>query len=182
MLFMIKYRNLIGFFLCFLFPFAGTAQKIATISIDEVANSNFGYPVSLDLLPITDLPDSVLSLVDITSGEAVSVPFQLDNLNGRKLYWMISPNKNQSSRTFELWKKPDKKSEDNFLTLKTTESALVIMKNGTDLWQYNQGVAYPPEGVDEAYARSGFVHPMRTPEGNSLTRIQPPDHYHHYGL
>lgn len=182
MTFMIKNRNLIGLFLCFLFPFSGIAQKIATISLDEVVTSNFGYPVSLDLLPITDLPDSLLSLVDITSGEAVAVSFQIDNLNGRKIYWMISPIENQSSRTFELWKKPNKDIGVDFLSLKATESALVIMKNGTDLWQYNQGMAYPPDGADEAYARSGFVHPMRTPEGNSLTRIQPPDHYHHYGL
>src|SRR5690606_37263674 len=39
-----------------------------------------------------------------------------------------------------------------------------------------------PEGVDEIYSRSGFIHPLWTPEGEVLTRIQPPDHYHHYGI
>lgn len=39
-----------------------------------------------------------------------------------------------------------------------------------------------PEGVSQIYSRSGFVHPLNTVEGNMLSRIQPPDHYHHYGL
>ena len=40
----------------------------------------------------------------------------------------------------------------------------------------------PPEGVDSAYQRSGFIHPLWSPGGEVLTRIQPPDHYHHYGI
>ena len=39
-----------------------------------------------------------------------------------------------------------------------------------------------PEGVSQIYSRSGFVHPLYTVGGNALSRIQPPDHYHHYGL
>lgn len=39
-----------------------------------------------------------------------------------------------------------------------------------------------PEGVSQVYSRSGFVHPLRTLSGNLLSRIQPSDHYHHYGL
>lgn len=39
-----------------------------------------------------------------------------------------------------------------------------------------------PEGVPQVYSRSGFVHPLRTLQGNVLTQIQPADHYHHYGM
>jgi hypothetical protein len=39
-----------------------------------------------------------------------------------------------------------------------------------------------PEGVDEVFSMSGFIHPLWSPEGEVLTRIQPPDHYHHYGI
>ncbi|MGO1520904.1 MAG: DUF6807 family protein, partial [Sphingobacterium sp.] len=37
-------------------------------------------------------------------------------------------------------------------------------------------------GVSARYSRAGFVHPLNTPAGETLTRIQPSDHYHHYGL
>src|SRR5690606_5760469 len=33
-----------------------------------------------------------------------------------------------------------------------------------------------------SYQRSGFIHPVRTLKGEQLTRIQPADHYHHYGI
>ena len=39
-----------------------------------------------------------------------------------------------------------------------------------------------PDGVSQIYSRSGYVHPLKTPGGNLLSRIQPPDHYHHYGM
>lgn len=39
-----------------------------------------------------------------------------------------------------------------------------------------------PKGVDPAYARSGFIHPLKTLNGHTLTQIQPKDHYHHYGI
>ncbi len=47
---------------------------------------------------------------------------------------------------------------------------------------YRYALMPVPEGVSQIYSRSGFVHPLNTPDGNLLSRIQPPDHYHHYGL
>jgi len=51
-----------------------------------------------------------------------------------------------------------------------------------NLLQYNFGITMPPAGINEAYKRSGYIHPLYTPHGQVLTRIQPPDHYHHYGI
>ena len=179
-----KLKRLLCIFIGLWMPFLGMGQKIAEISFDEVVTSKFGYPVSLDLNSITHLPDSLLDLVDVTSGKPIQVPFQIDNLNGRNIYWMIvpQPNKQHTSHLFELHRKSKKEKRKYFLALEATENTLIIKKNGEDLWQYNQGIVYPPEGIDSTYARSGFVHPMRTPGGKTLTRIQPSDHYHHYGL
>ena len=32
------------------------------------------------------------------------------------------------------------------------------------------------------FKRSGFIHPLWSPDGQVLSRIQAPDHYHHYGI
>ena len=40
----------------------------------------------------------------------------------------------------------------------------------------------PPAGVDPIYKRSAYIHPLYSPGGERLTRIQPPDHWHHYGI
>ncbi|PPL03761.1 PmoA family protein [Parapedobacter indicus] len=60
------------------------------------------------------------------------------------------------------------------LVLKTPE--------GKSLLTYRYTVKQPPTGVDKAYSRSGYIHPLYTLSGKVLTSIQPKDHYHHYGL
>jgi hypothetical protein len=32
------------------------------------------------------------------------------------------------------------------------------------------------------YKRNGFIHPLYSPSGNIITRVNPPDHYHHVGI
>src|SRR5215207_7193237 len=64
----------------------------------------------------------------------------------------------------------------------TIDSALTISSGNKELLIYQFKTVYPPRGIDTAYKRSGFIHPLYTPHGQVLTRIQPPDHYHHYGI
>ena len=47
---------------------------------------------------------------------------------------------------------------------------------------YVHSETLPPEGVDTVYKRSAYIHPLWSPGGERLTRIQPPDHWHHYGI
>ncbi|MFW2475910.1 MAG: PmoA family protein [Sediminibacterium sp.] len=59
---------------------------------------------------------------------------------------------------------------------------LNISYNKQNLLTYQFKTVYPPAGQDTNYKRSGFIHPLNTPNGQTLTNIQPKDHYHHYGL
>jgi hypothetical protein len=68
------------------------------------------------------------------------------------------------------------------MDIEDTRNALILKKDGKSILQYNYTRVEPPEGVDKAYGRSGFIHPAWSPEGNILTTIQPKDHYHHYGI
>lgn len=73
------------------------------------------------------------------------------------LAWQrVSPRQDREAATFLLGKKP--------------------------VLTYQTAIAYPPMGIDSAYGRGGFIHPLRTPTGQVLTRIHPEHHYHHYGL
>lgn len=64
----------------------------------------------------------------------------------------------------------------------TVDSVLTISSGDHKLLVYHFNTVYPPPGIDTNYKRSGFIHPLYTPHGQVLTRIQPPDHYHHYGI
>jgi hypothetical protein len=62
------------------------------------------------------------------------------------------------------------------------DSVLTIQYGNQPLLTYQFNTVYPPAGQDTNYKRSGFIHPLYTPHGQVLTRIQPKDHYHHYGI
>src|SRR5690606_18869015 len=59
---------------------------------------------------------------------------------------------------------------------------LHVSKESMPLLTYRYGMTYPPQGVDSIFGKSGYIHPLLSPSGDTLSRIQPPDHYHHYGI
>lgn len=66
--------------------------------------------------------------------------------------------------------------------LTKSDGNITIYKNNTPVLSYRYNDMYPPEGVDSLFKRSGFIHPLYSPNGQVLTRVQAPDHYHHYGI
>lgn len=79
------------------------------------------------------------------------------------------------------WQQENGKA-DPVITIEDTGKSLVFKNSENDLATYRYALMPAPEGVSEIYGKSGFVHPLKTPAGNLVSRIQAPDHYHHYGL
>lgn len=169
--------------------FSGSyAQKIATLEVDLPSSTHgLEMPVSVNLDEITFLPDSVLSLVRIQNNGAqdtkmMPVPFQIEQTDHRQLYWMVRSEDDQNKpQVFEL-EKSKPAAESNRVEAVDKNGALTIKAGDKNLLRYHYETVYPPAGVDSAYQRSGFIHPLWSPRGQVLTRIQPPDHYHHYGI
>lgn len=67
-------------------------------------------------------------------------------------------------------------------SLKTDDEKTTIYVGQRPVLSYVHKETMPPEGVDPLYKRSAYIHPLWSPGGERLTRIQPPDHYHHYGI
>lgn len=63
-----------------------------------------------------------------------------------------------------------------------SESAISLQHGNSPILTYHKAEVAPPEGVDPAYRRSGFVYPLHAPSGGIVTGIHPDDHYHHLGL
>jgi len=99
-----------------------------------------------------------------------------------ELWWILSgTTKAGTTRKFQLSLKAN---ENPFpgIGIKKTEKGTILLKNDRKLVQYNHALFLPPDGIDPIFAKSGFIHPLWTPGGDTLTRIHPPDHYHHYGI
>ena len=159
------------------------AQKLATIEISPAKQSaGADVAVRIDLDEITFLPDSVFSLFEITGGKRVAVDYQIENRGNRNIYWIMSQTGGQpQKRIFELTKEVPAEPRTQ-MAASAQDGALTIRTGSKNLLRYNYKTVYPPLGVDTAFKRSGFIHPLWSPAGQELTRINAPDHYHHFGL
>lgn len=149
-----------------------TGVKIS-LEIDEQTSVDVVACANLSELGYT--PDSGFTLYD---GEMNPVPFQSKE---NMLYWVVSAPVAAGTHLYTL----DRENTAAVGTSMQTEKEnglLTVKAEGKDLLGYQFETRYPPEGVDSAYQRSGFIHPLKTPQRKILTRIQPPDHYHHYGI
>ena len=68
------------------------------------------------------------------------------------------------------------------LTAAVDETTITLRHKNNPILSYYHAVHPVPEGVDPIFRRSGFIHPLYTPDGLVVTSIQPRDHYHHYGI
>ncbi|MBX2966332.1 MAG: PmoA family protein [Cyclobacteriaceae bacterium] len=156
-----------------------SCQQATTFSV-ELPASELDIPFSINLDSLTALPENSLSLWETSGGEDTAIPFQVSETNPRRLYWTIRPQDGLTKRTYKISKAAPEKFDD--IKVVNDNGALVIRSGDKDLLSYQYETVYPPAGQDSHYKRSGFIHPLQTLNGQTLTRIQPPDHYHHYGI
>lgn len=156
-------------------------QVIATFEVDlSAATNDLQVPARVILKGITALPGKSLSLVKVSGDEKTPVAFQITTGKERTLSWIAKSIDVQKSNPYQLIKAvPGKFSE---ITTTDKDGAYIISVGNKNLLSYVHKKLYPPPGIDSAFGKSGFIHPLWTLHGQELTRIQPPDHHHHYGI
>lgn len=176
-----KFTTLFPLVFFFLSPVC-FSQRIAALTIElSDTEHKSDIPVNVDLDEITFIPDSMLSLFEARDSDFVPVPFQIEPGERRRLHWIIEAEAtDENTRCYELIRK--KSFHPAVVKADLENGCLTIHQEDKNLLSYWFRTVYPPPGVDTIYKRSGFIHPLRTPSGHELTRIQPPDHYHHYGI
>ena len=157
-------------------------QKISTLEVVlPKASAGIDIPVSFDLDEITYVSDTLLVLYEVKGTSMTEIPFQIETGQVRRIHWFITGIvKPGEKRVFQLVQ--GKSAGRNGVETSVQDGALIIKEGDKNLLQYYFKTVYPPEGIDTSYRRSGFIHPLWSPHGQVLTRIQPPDHYHHYGI
>jgi hypothetical protein len=68
------------------------------------------------------------------------------------------------------------------LSVEQTNSTMVVSQDGHDVLTYNKRSPQVPAGIDPVYRRSGCLHPVRSPQGRSVTEMFPFDHPHQHGI
>lgn len=149
------------------------AQKPITFSFPP--HTIGGSKIITATLPSDINPDEYV-LFDTQQNKAVAT-----QKDGSNLIWKIPESELSQFHTYEL-KKGKPTPQTDVFKLVSDASQISIIQDGVKILTYQTALKEVPEGVSEAYRRSGYIHPLQTPAGKRLTRIQPKDHYHHYGI
>jgi hypothetical protein len=147
-----------------------TKQETLYLSLDKSVSVATPVSVDADRLNTEDLNNLML---------AQNGSFFTLQLAGDK-FWFVQGPKDSTSYTVSKLDAIIKEGTTNWA--ERENGNLRMIYGGHNPITYRYGMTYPPKGVDSIFAKSGFIHPIITPNGDTLTRIQPPDHYHHYGL
>jgi hypothetical protein len=135
----------------------------------EKYSSNAIASIELD----KDLLNSPFRLMASTASEKVEIPYQR---NENKILWKTLT----SDASYFIEKQAP--TSHSAIKIAENEGQLEIYQNERKIIGYQMAIKGVPKGVNENYQRSGYLHPVNTPRGKRLTRIQPEDHYHHYGI
>jgi hypothetical protein len=177
-------RILIIFFALFAVYLEGQSQKseILHFVVESGNYKRINTPVSLSLEDISVSDSLTFSLYEKVSGKLIEKLFQVEAGYISRLWWMLDGTTEPGKkREFYLFIGTGQKVI-NTMTTNVTSENIVLKKGTSNVLNYRTALLYPPANVDTVYKRNGFIHPLWSPSGNVLTRISPPDHYHHFGI
>ena len=169
-----------AFFTLFIFS---KSQEIGRFTISNGDVNRINVPVCVPLQSLnynTDKGD--IALYEITNSGEKEIPCQLEPGCSANLWFILNGLLKRSEEREFIIRIEEKEKPNPGVELKKDEKNLSLIYNGKPILNYRFGMTYPPAGIDPLYKRSGFIHPLWSPGGEVLTRIQPPDHYHHYGI
>jgi hypothetical protein len=172
------------FFTFLAFSFNAWSQKTEVLHfyVEAGAYQRLNTPVSADLEGVSKSDTLSFQLFEKVKGELIEKPFQIEPGYVLRLWWILDGTTDPGKkREFFLFKN-EKSIVQNIINAEVTSKDIILKKGSTEILRYQKEVLYPPAGVDSSYKKSGFIHPLFTPSGNVLTRVSPPDHYHHLGI
>lgn len=166
------------------FGFSASAQKTEVLHF-VVASGPFqriNTPVNVEIEGLPKSDTLSFQLFEKIKDQLVEKTCQVEP-GYTPMLWLILDGTTEpgKKREFILYKN-ELHTVQNTITTELTKEAIILKKGKSEILHYQKAVMYPPAKVDTAYKRSGFIHPLITPSGNVLTRVSPPDHYHHVGI
>lgn len=167
--------------------FARQSSTIAEIKVKSGEYEYYNAPVTKSLQGVElKLHKGELRLYEITEGNEIAVESQLKPGNQDQLTWILLGKTEPGSARNYVLKVVDtheagSRTADG-VKVENDGNSLLFTIAGNQVLNYRYTEIEVPEGVDEIFKRGGYIHPIWSPGGEVLSRIQPPDHYHHYGI
>jgi hypothetical protein len=166
-----------------IFPTANlNAKLIAKFTLHSENFLPANTPISVQL---KNIPISTLRLEKIEDSNrypiASQIESQIESGNSSRLWWvLITAMKAGETRSYELLIENEVQAP--LVCINMDDQTLELNQNKRKALRYQHALMPPPKNENILYTRSGFIHPIWTPDGKVLTRIHPSDHIHHMGF
>ena len=159
------------------------SQELAKFNVKTV-DERIDAPVSVALDGINYNTDKGnLALYEITPTGEKAIPCQIEPGHSARLWFILNGiSAKNSERTFSLKLEEKTATAQSKVSLKRDHKDLSLLMNEKPILSYRFATMFPPDSINPLFKRSGFIHPLCSPGGEVLSRIQAPDHYHHYGI
>ena len=165
----------LGFFILLIMSCKDKEERKFKLVLDDGITQ--ASPVSVELEGLGNVDWGNLDNVALTYN-GNKVPLQVDS-NRESLWFLHKPD---NTGEYKLEKKGSNLEDSVEIAINKSNGDLQLLKEDMPVLTYRYGMTYPPYGVDSIFRKSGYIHPLLSPSGDTLSRIQPPDHYHHYGI
>ena len=136
--------------------------------------------ISLDGI---DTDVSGLVLYRLEEGSLVEIPSQVEQGADPKLWFYPGTDLKKGEEVKFVLKSEAGVSGPGNMKAQEDSENITLFAGDKEILSYRHAMIEAPEGTDPLYRKPGaYIHPLHSPAGKVLTRIQPPDHYHHYGI
>ncbi len=154
------------------------SQEIVSFSVHSGNTSRIDCPVSISMERFNYNEDrGLLSLFEIIGGNEVPVPCQLEPGFSPRLWFILSgetPMSKSRNYVLRLQENGSESGPVQFagpIQLNKEQGILKLNHRDRPILGYQFETVYPPEGVDELFKRSGFIHPLWSPDGQTIAYL-----------
>jgi hypothetical protein len=170
-------------FLALFFVIQPYAQEVARFTVFAGNTDRKDCPVGVNMEQISYNEDQgALVLFEKVGEKEIPVPCQLEPGHSSRLWFVLSGETAKGGSREFIIRHQTEKNDFTTIRLNKNRGKLSLKFQDKPILDYQFETVYPPEGINPLFKRSGFIHPLCSPGGEVLTRIQAPDHYHHYGI
>ena len=159
----------------------GNTQYCLCIKVEDTIAIDIERPISVELNnEKKSCWNKDMVLIKKSAAQMRSVAYQLDQNDYNKI-WFKHSSESVGKTIYCFSDKKEKIKNPLFQSFKE-DGDLKIKYAEQSLIHYRYEIKSPPKGINQLYRKSGYIHPVISPKGDTLSRIHPPDHYHHYGV
>ena len=151
----------------------GTYAQEYEVTVAAGPTSRLHSVVSFDWPQTLDTED-----VGLFTTQGDRIPLQRFN---NKAWFILDQLDAETTVSFYL--KKAQPSSEGSVRIQASEGAISFSRTGNEILTYqSKETELPRKNIKEAFKRGGYIHPVQTPSGITITDDYPRNHIHHHGI